>query len=114
MELVPTLLSIVLAVVLAGSGAMKLSHRPQVVAMYADVGVPERMLTPLGGVLLAAAVGFVVGIWWEPLGVVTSACVVLYFVLAVGQHVRMRQLANVAMPVLILLLAAANLVLRVD
>lgn len=114
MEIIPTLLSIALAVVLAGSGAMKLSHRPQVVAMYAGVGVPERMLTPLGLLLLAASAGLVVGIWWAPLGVVTSACVVLYFVLAVGQHVRTRQLANVAMPVLILLVAAVNLVLRLS
>lgn len=112
MELTVAILSIALAVVLAGSGGMKLSHRPQVVEMYADVGVPERMLIPLGLILLAAAIGLVAGLWWQPLGILTPACVVAYFVLAVGQHVRVRHLSDVATSALIGAVAAAVLVLR--
>ena len=39
-------------------------------------------------VKFAAAVGLVGGIWVPGLGLLTSAALVLYFVLAVGAHVR--------------------------
>jgi hypothetical protein len=56
----------------------------------------ERLRVPQGAVRVivaaksAAAAGLVVGLRRRPLGVLTSACLVVYFVLAVGAHARAR------------------------
>ena len=39
---------------------------------------------------LAAAAGLVAGIWVPVLGILTTGSLVLYFVIAIGMHVRMR------------------------
>lgn len=53
----------------------KLTHEPKVVADYARAGVPERWLTPLALLLIAAAVGLVPGIAWAPLAAEAKAII---------------------------------------
>ncbi|WP_431036842.1 DoxX family protein [Streptomyces sp. P6-2-1] len=55
-----------------------------------DVGLPRPWWRLLPVVKTASAAGLVAGIWWRPLAVVTSAALVLYFLLAIGAHVRAR------------------------
>jgi hypothetical protein len=43
---------------------------------------------------LAAASGLLIGIWFRPLAIVTSAALVLYFLLAFGAHLRARDLGR--------------------
>ncbi|GAA4447178.1 hypothetical protein GCM10023170_028250 [Phytohabitans houttuyneae] len=80
----------------------KLGHRPDVVATYTRVGVPEDRLN-----LLAGAAGLVVGLFLTPVGIAAAAALVVYFALAIAAHLRARDAANTPMPALYLLLAAA-------
>jgi hypothetical protein len=104
--------SSLLAAVLAFSAIRKLSHRPEVVATYTRVGVPEDKLDYLAFILLAGAAGLVVGLLWGPLGVAAAAGLVVYFLLAIGAHVRAGDAVHLPTPVVIELMALAALVLR--
>ena len=104
--------SSLLAAVLAFSAIRKLSHRPEVVATYTRVGLPEDKLDYLALILLAGAAGLVVGLFWGPLGVAAAVGLVVYFLLAIGAHIRADDAAHVPTPVVIELMAVAALVLR--
>jgi len=105
--------SLPLAALLVLTALRKLSHRPDVVATYTRVGVPEERLNLLAALLLAGAAGLVAGLFVTPLGVAAAAALVAYFALAIGAHLRARDTANVFMPALYLLLALAALVLHI-
>lgn len=106
--------SSLLAALLAFSAMRKLSHRPEVVQTYERVGVPEDKLNYLALVLLAGAVGLVVGLFWGPLGIAAAGGVVCYFLLAIGAHIRFHDTGNVATPIVIAVLGAAAMVLRFE
>jgi ABC-type multidrug transport system permease subunit len=101
--------SSLLAVLISYSAVLKLTHRPKVVDDYRRAGVPERWLNRLAALLLAAAVGLVVGNWWPLAGTAAAAGLVAYFALAVGFHVRAKDTKNAATPVVLMLLAIAAL-----
>jgi hypothetical protein len=105
--------SVLLAALLVVTAARKLGHRPAVVATYRRAGVPEERLNQLAVLLLAGAVGLVVGLWWKPVGIAAAAALVAYFLLAIAAHVRARDTVNVAMPALYLALSAATLTLHI-
>ena len=104
--------SSLLAALLAFSAIRKLSHRPEVVATYTRVGVPEDKLDHLALLLLAGAVGLVVGVFWGPLGIAAAVGLVVYFLLAIGAHIRADDAVHLPTPVVIELMAVAALVLR--
>jgi hypothetical protein len=105
-------LSLLLASLLAFAAGRKLSHRPDVVAAYARVGVPEHQLNRLAFLLLLGAGGLVIGLVWAPLGIAAAACLVAYFLLAVAAHVRHADKAHLPTPLVLLTLAVAVLLLR--
>ena len=97
---------------LAGFAALrKLSHRPEVVASYTAVGVPEERLDALAAILLAGAAGLVAGLLWAPIGVAAAAGFVVYFLVAIAAHVRAGDARHLPTPVVMELLAVAALVL---
>jgi uncharacterized membrane protein YbjE (DUF340 family) len=104
--------SSLLAALLAFSAIRKLSHRSEVVATYTRVGVPEDKLDYLAAILLAGAAGLVVGLFWGPLGVAAAVGLVVYFLLAIGAHIRADDAVHLPTPVVIELMAVAALVLR--
>jgi len=104
------IVSVLLALLLVFAAARKLSHRPEIVATYTRVGVPEERLNALAWVLLAGAAGLVAGLFWPPVGVAAGAGLVLYFLLAIGAHVRAGDARNLPTPVAMELLALASLV----
>jgi len=104
--------SSLLAALLAFSAIRKLSHRPDVVATYTRVGVPEDKLDLLALVLLAGAAGLVAGLFWGPLGVAAAAGLVAYFLLAISAHIRADDTARLPTPAAIELMAVAALILR--
>lgn len=59
-----------------------------------DVGLPERYWSALPPLKIAAAAGLIVGIWVQPLAIVTSAALVVYFLLAISAHLRARDLGR--------------------
>jgi hypothetical protein len=105
-------ISSLLAALLVFSAIRKLSHRPEVVATYTRVGVPEDKLDYLALLLLAGAVGLVAGLFWGPLGVAAAAGLVVYFLLAIGAHIRADDAVHLTAPVVIELMAVAALALR--
>jgi len=105
--------SALLALLLTYSAARKLFHREQVVQSYLRAGVPEGWLNLLAAVILAGAAGLVVGLFWGPLGVVASAALVCYFLVAVSFHVRAGDQRSMLMPVALAMLGATALILNV-
>lgn len=113
MSTIAAVVTVVLAAVLAAAAIRKLTHREDVVAAYAKVGVPEERLNPLALVLLVGAAGLLLGLAWTPIGIAAAGGVVVYFVLAIAAHVRHDDAANLPTPVAIEAMAVAALVLNV-
>jgi DoxX-like family len=111
MPVTTAIVSLVLAALLAFSAVRKLGHRPEVVATYTRVGVPEDRLNYLAAILLAGAAGLVIGLAWTPLGLAAAAGVVVYFVLAIAAHVRANDTEHLAPPLAIAVLGVAALLL---
>jgi uncharacterized membrane protein YbjE (DUF340 family) len=107
------IVSSLLAALLAFSAIRKLSHRPEIVATYTRVGVPEDKLDYLALLLVAGSAGLVTGLFWGPLGVAAAAALVVYFLLAIGAHIRADDAVHLPTPVVIELMAVAALVPRV-
>jgi hypothetical protein len=113
MSTAATILSAVLAAILAAAAVRKLSHREEVVASYERVGVPPDKLNHLAFILLAGAAGLVLGLFWAPIGIAAGIGVSGYFVLAVVAHIRHHDERHLPTPVAIELLAVTALTLRV-
>jgi DoxX-like family len=112
MSVIAAVVSVLVAAILAFSAVRKLGHRPEVVATYSRVGVPEGRLDHLALILLAGAAGLALGVAWAPIGIAAASCVVVYFVLAVIAHIRADDAEHVLTPLVVLVLAVAALVLR--
>ncbi|RSM70521.1 DoxX family protein [Kibdelosporangium aridum] len=106
------IVSAVLALLLLLSGVGKLRKDPMQMATQRKVGFPEDKVWILAFLEIAATFGLVIGLFWPPIGVAAAIGSVLYFIGAVGAHLRVKDW-NVAIPGAILLLSAAALVLRV-
>jgi hypothetical protein len=104
--------SALLAFLLAFTAVRKLSHRPEVVASYTRVGVPEEKLNYLAMILLAAAAGLILGLVWAPIGVAASAGLIVYFVVAVAAHLRAHDEEHLPTPLTLEAIAIAALILR--
>ena len=112
MSLATLIVSMVLAALMTYAAARKLSHRPEVVASYARVGVPEERLDVLALALIAGAAGLVLGLLWAPVGVAAGTAVVIYFLVAISAHIRSGDLENIPTPIVMELLAVAAVALR--
>ena len=75
--------------------------------------VPPRWWWVLPPIKIAAGVGLVAGIWVPLLGLVTSFALVAYFVVALGAHVRVRDVGRTlflnASPMLLICIGAIGL-----
>src|SRR5919106_1964585 len=94
-------ITVLLAAILAFSALRKLSHRPEVVQTYTRVGVPEDKLNLLAAILLAGAAGLLLGLLWAPVGIAAAVGLTIYFLVAIGFHVRYRDLEHIATPAVI-------------
>ena len=71
------------------------------------VNCPPTLRRVIPFIKFAAAAGLVIGLWQTWLGLVTAVCLVVYFAIAVGFHVRAKDtIANSAPAVVLLILAA--------
>jgi uncharacterized membrane protein YphA (DoxX/SURF4 family) len=111
MFIAAAIVSGLVAALLVVSGRGKLVRDPQQMKTMATVGVPEDKLWLLATAEFAGAVGLVAGLFWWPIGVAAAAGVVLYFIGAVGSHLRVKD-KNFAPALVVLLVAATALVLR--
>lgn len=55
-----------------------------------DIRFPKHFWWMLTPVKLAAAIGLIVGIWIPALAALTSGALVVYFIVAMGMHIRAR------------------------
>ena len=113
MDVALIVVSSLLAVLIACSAAVKLTHRPKVVESYRTAGVPETWLNGLAALLLVAATGLIVGIWWHVAGLAAAAGLVVYFAVAVAFHIRSKDTAHMITPAVLAGVAAAVLALQV-
>jgi len=81
---------LVLAAVSFGDALLCIKPVPFVAKCFEDVGFPRRWWWAAAPIKLAAAAGLLAGIWLPYLGALTSAAVVLYFLVAIAMHVRAR------------------------
>lgn len=70
------------------------------------VDCPARVRVLVPWIEVAAAVGLSVGLWVPAVGVVTGACLTVYYVIAVGFHFGARDRLVDALPAIVLLVAA--------
>ena len=75
-----------LAFAAIGSAISKLKKVPDVMAAMAKVGVKPQQIPLLAALEIASGIGIIAGIWSKPLGVLASACLVLYFAGALFTH----------------------------
>jgi hypothetical protein len=113
MSTITAVVTVLLAAILAAAAIRKLTHRQDVVAAYAKVGVPEERLNHLAFTLLLGAAGLLLGLAWTPLGVAAAGGVILYFALAIVAHVRHDDVANLPTPLAIEAMAVAALALQI-
>ena len=113
MRIAVFIVSIVLAVMLLGSAAYKFSRRPAAVESYRRAGVPASWLNTLAALLLLAAAGLIVGLWWPLAGIAAAAGLVVYFLLAVGFHIRANDSRHALTPALLAGVSAVVVALHV-
>lgn len=69
-----------------GSAIAKLVKVPDVMASMKSVGVKSNQIPILAYLEIAGGLGIIAGIWNKPLGILASACLVLYFAGALFTH----------------------------
>ncbi|MFM8970892.1 MAG: DoxX family protein, partial [Actinomycetota bacterium] len=88
MDSAHSVLAIVLAVLCATSAIGDFLKFPSVMRAAETVGCPPSLCTVLGLIKVAASVGLIVGLDGNVVGTAAAAGLSIYFVLAVGAHVR--------------------------
>jgi hypothetical protein len=112
MFVVTAVLALLLTVALVGSAAGKLTRSEQVMGSMRAVGVKDSQVPVLAGIELVGALGLLVGLVVEWIGILAAVGVLLYFALAVASHVRAGD-KNLAPAAGLAVLSLVVLVLRV-
>ena len=114
MHIAIIVLSVLLALELAATGAMKVIGTGTARANAEHLGVSLGLNRLIGVAELAAAAGLLAGIAVKPLAIVTAAAVVLLMVGAVGYHLKARDKVAALLPAVITgLVAIAVLALAI-
>jgi hypothetical protein len=89
--------TVLAAAAVAGAAWMDFVRHPVAVNAAQTVGTPRSWMYPLGVVLASGSAGLLVGFAVPPIGTAAAIGLVLYFLCAVGAHLRVRdfKLANV-------------------
>src|ERR671923_1355807 len=102
--------AVIYSLMLAMSVRMKLVRDPRAIEVIGDIhGVPLPLFPVLAALELGGAVGLLVGIAFEPLGVAAGVGLVAYFVAATASHIRVRDLTpEHFLPALVMLAIAST------
>jgi hypothetical protein len=103
---------ILFALGLAMSGRSKLVKEERIVKGMAAVGVPESWFPLLASAELAGALGLLIGIFWAPLGIAAAIGTVLYFLGAIGFHLRASDFKGLPPAALMLVFGVLALIFR--
>jgi hypothetical protein len=105
------IVGVLLALALLVSATAKLRRVPQLVDGLTGLGVPLGLFPFLAACEIAGAGGLVIGLWYPPLGIAAAIGLVLYFVGAVGAHLRGRDFKGLPNAAVMLAASAAALIL---
>jgi uncharacterized membrane protein YphA (DoxX/SURF4 family) len=83
MHVAMIVLSLVLALIVLGSGVGKLRKAPQVLEAMRHVGVKDSQIPVLALLEIAGGLGLLIGFWYKTLGIISAICLAAYFVGAV-------------------------------
>ncbi len=98
-----------------GSAISKLKKVPDVMAAMDKVGVKPNQVPVLAFLEIAGGLGVILGIWIAPLGLVSSAALVLYFVGALYSHFsRKHKVADFGAALGIFVIAVVTTVLQLQ
>ncbi|MET0735439.1 MAG: DoxX family protein [Microbacterium sp.] len=81
---------VVLALISAVDGALCIRPAPFIARCFEDVGWPRERWWIMPPIKFAAAAGLLLGLWIPFLALLTTVCLVAYFVVAIAMHVRAR------------------------
>ncbi|MER7894096.1 DoxX family protein [Micromonospora sp. NPDC094482] len=110
MFITTVVVSIAFAALLAVSAVGKLHRSPAQIATLERVGALK--IAPILAVLeLAGALGLLVGLLWWPIGIAAGVGLVLYFLGAVGAHLRVGD-RMILPPAILMLVSLAAVALR--
>jgi hypothetical protein len=107
-----TVIAVLLTLALVPSAYAKLTKNKRIVDGLTGIGVPLGIFPFLASCEIAGAAGLLVGLWYAPLGIAAAIGLTLYFLGAVGAHLRKRDFKGLPTPLVILIFAAAALFLR--
>jgi DoxX-like family len=105
-------IGVLLAAALLASARAKLTYNKRLVEGFTALGVPLGMFPFLASCEIAGAAGLLAGLWYAPLGIAAAIGIVLYFIGAVGAHLRKRDFKGLPNALVILIFAAMVLSLR--
>lgn len=103
--------SVMLALVLFFTSFATFTGKEAVRRGVVEVGFPVSLLWFLGLAQFAGALGLLAGLYWSPLAIAAAAGLVLYFLGAVGSHVRVGHPQRAGLSAVILLVSGVTLVL---
>jgi hypothetical protein len=86
----PTWPVLVLAAISAVDGVLCLKPAGFIAQCFRNVGFPPRYWPLMPVIKFAATAGLLAGVWVPALGILTTGCLVLYFLVAIAMHIRMR------------------------
>ena len=81
---------IVLAAISLVDGSICIKPVPCVAQCFIDVHWPKKYWWMMPPIKFAAALGLIAGIWIPGLGLLTTVCLIAYFVVAISMHLRAR------------------------
>ncbi len=105
--------AILLALMMGVSASGKLMRiQGAVQTIHGVVGVPLKLFPVLAALLIAGAIGLIVGIFRPKVGVAAAGALVLYFIGAITGHVIVGDFAGIKAPITPFVMAGAALALR--
>jgi DoxX-like protein len=103
---ITTVLSVLLALAMAQTAVRKAVHTPDSDALRDQLEVPPKLWQTIGSLEAMAAIGLVLALWWQPIGIAASAGVALTMIGAVLAHLRLRIVGAALIPPLVLFAVA--------
>jgi uncharacterized membrane protein YphA (DoxX/SURF4 family) len=105
-NVIAVIVGIILAVMCLGSSLADFKKNPQIVETLTQLGVSPERMSLLGIVKLVGVAGLIVGFWVTVIGVIAGVGLALYFVIAIGFHVRAKDNVKNTFPAFLLFVLA--------
>ncbi|MFE3226189.1 DoxX family protein [Nocardia sp. NPDC059228] len=106
-------IAVLLAAMVLASAATKLARTKDMVeGLHGHLGVPLSWFPFLSACEIAGAAGLIGGLWYKPIGIAAAVGLVLYFIGAVGAHLRKNDVKGAPSATVLLILSAVAIAFR--